>query len=437
MKYSIIRFLAGLTVVSMLSLTACEKDFTNPGAATEDQVLNSADGLIALAVGLQRRWSVSRVSPVYNYVTGSGFSTFELRLINPGNTDENEMSQGKNNISGNNAVVRNLWEQSLLTRAEAQKILDNAAIVPDASVRASLVAYASIFHALANGTLAQFFEQVPLETKQDATFSSAQAALEEAVEVLEKAGTDLSGVTIPTSFLNKTPKSIDIKNTVNALLARFYNQLGQHDKAIAAANAVDLAVKSSFKYDDVNPNPIAFISINTNNVYQPINLSLGLPAALQPDAADKRLTFYFQNTNPAGGDFRAAGFFNGNSVAIPVYLPGEMTLIKAEALARKSMLSEAVTELNKVLTKEPATDAFGVGAGLPAYSGAQTQEAILTEIYRNRCIELFMSGLRLADSKRFNRTAPNESGEERNRNWYPYPNSERDNNPNTPNDPAI
>jgi starch-binding outer membrane protein, SusD/RagB family len=66
MKYSFIQIAMGLAVIATLSLTACEKDFSNPGAATEDQVLASADGLTALAVGLQRRWSVGRQSPVYN-----------------------------------------------------------------------------------------------------------------------------------------------------------------------------------------------------------------------------------------------------------------------------------------------------------------------------------------------------------------------------------
>ena len=63
-----------------------------------------------------------------------------------------------------------------------------------------------------------------------------------------------------------------------------------------------------------------------------------------------------------------------------------MLLIRAEAYARKNDLTNAVTELNKVLTK--TTDVFGLGAGLPAYAGAQTAAAILTEIYRNRQIEL-------------------------------------------------
>ncbi|MCB0577518.1 MAG: hypothetical protein KDC61_23355, partial [Saprospiraceae bacterium] len=58
-------------------------------------------------------------------------------------------------------------------------------------------------------------------------------------------------------------------------------------------------------------------------------------------------------------------------------------------------------------------------------------------IYTNRCMEMMMSGMRLEDSRRFNRPAPNDANEERNRNWYPYPNSERNNNTNTPADPPI
>ncbi|GJM34775.1 MAG: hypothetical protein DHS20C18_37760 [Saprospiraceae bacterium] len=431
-----IKFLIFLTLGAFIG-TSCEKDYTNPGAATEEQVLNSANGLIGLAVGIQKRWSVGRQSPVYATVAGSGFTTFELRLINPGNASENDVSLGKENLSGSNGIVGSIWEQSLLVRNEAQKVLDNADVISDPGTRAGLIAYASIFKALANGTLAQFFEMVPLTTEVDAVFSNGTDAVNDAIATLEAANSALSGATVPSSFLSKTPNSIDLGNTVNALLARFYNQIGNNDAALAAAGKVDLSSTSTFVYDDVNTNPIAFVSILTNNVYQPVDLTLGLPANLQPDPADQRLAFYFQDLNPAGNDFRAAAFFNSATAAIPIYLPGEMLLIRAEAFARKNMVAEAVGELDKVLTKDPADDAFGVGAALGGYSGAMTQEAVLDAIYSNRAMELFMSGLRFADSKRFGRPGPNTTNEERNRNWYPYPNSERDNNKNTPQDPEI
>ena len=110
-----------------------------------------------------------------------------------------------------------------------------------------------------------------------------------------------------------------------------------------------------------------------------------------------------------------------------------MTLIKAEVYARMATpdLANALIELNKIITKKPADDPFGVGADLPA-SGPLTQSQLLEEIYRQRCIELYMSGLKLPDMRRFSR--PNT---ERKRNYFPYPFVERDNNPNTPLDPAF
>ncbi len=425
----------GLLLLSVLFFSSCEKDFVNPGAATESQVLNSADGLIGLTVGIQKRWTVGRQSPVYATVAGSGFSTMELRLINPGNLSENEVSIGGITLTGSNGIVANIWEECLLVRNEADKVLANASKVPDAGVRSGLIAYASIFKALANGTLAQFYQQVPLKTGNSATFSTREDALKDAVAVLENARTVLSSTPVSSAYLSKVPKGIDAVNTVNALLARYHNMLGEHDKAIAAADRVDKTSKSSFSYDAVNTNPIAFVSILTHNVYQPADLTLGLPAALRPAAADKRLAFYFQNLTPANNDFKAAGFWDNATKSIPVYLPGEVILVKAEALARKNQLTDAVTELNKVLTKAPTADAFGVGAGLTNYAGANTQSAILDAIYANRCIELMMSGMRLEDSRRFSRPGPAATGQERNRNWYPYPNSERNNNPNTPADP--
>ena len=111
-----------------------------------------------------------------------------------------------------------------------------------------------------------------------------------------------------------------------------------------------------------------------------------------------------------------------------------MTLIKAEAYARQATpdLTNALVELNKIVTKKPANDPFGVGADLPPIVGPLTQAQILDQIYKHRSIELYMSGLKLEDMRRFGR--PNS---EKKRNFLPYPFLERDNNPNTPADPAF
>jgi hypothetical protein len=66
-----------------------------------------------------------------------------------------------------------------------------------------------------------------------------------------------------------------------------------------------------------------------------------------------------------------------------------------------------------------------------------TSTDLLQDIYKQRRLEMFISGQELEDSRRFGRPAPNTPNEERNRTFLPYPFIERDNNTNTPADPAI
>ena len=407
-----------------LSLTSCDDEFLDPTKPTEVNVFSSRSGLIGAANGLQSKWSVGRQSPIYTIITSSGFTTNELRLLNAGNVDEAELLTGGASVSSKNVVINNLWSQSLVIYAESQKVLDNINIISSPVEKASIFVHASIYKALATGTLIQFFEKVPLKTIKNAEFSSRADAIAATIATLKSTETYLETANGFAGLVG----NIKYKNTVNALLSRFYLMAGENDKALFHANLVDLNSKSSFLYDPVSNNPIAFNAILTPNNYQPIDRNFGLPIAIAPSILDGRVNFYI---NPTSNPTTGAGFFDSNSKLIPLYLPGEIMLIKAEAYARKELLAEAVIELNKVLTKTASTDAFGVGANMPAYSGTFDKPSILTEIYRNRCIELYMSGLKLEDSRRFSRPLI-----ERSRNWYPYPDSERYNNTNTPADPA-
>ncbi len=440
MKRSII-YLTGIIIALSSS---CNEEFEDPSTLKDDEVFSNTAGLISAVVGAQEQWTLGRLSPLYNAVSGAELTTGGLFVVNAGNADEFDISRGKNNLLPENRVLSNLWEQSLLTRYQSQLVIDNLGVVNDPEVAAGIEVYASIFIALANGTLIQFFEQVPLESGQNASFSDRQAVLSNVINTLENARTILNTTTISQEFYDNTPQTIDLENTVNALLARFYLINGDYTAAITAADRVDLTVPSVFGFDDLNLNPLAE-AIISNNRYQPRDLNLGLSGELTPDPGDHRLAFYaetdstfrkFSDTDSTLTAF-GAGFFDVETEAVPVYLPGEVLLIKAEAYARSEDLDNAIIELNRVLTKTAADDIFGIGAGLEEYPGPMDEDAILLEIYKNRCIELFMSGLKLEDSKRFNRPGPNEPGEERNRNLYPYPNSEINNNTNTPPNPAI
>jgi hypothetical protein len=260
------------------------------------------------------------------------------------------------------------------------------------------------------------------------------SAYTRAIAAIDKALATISTTPISASFTANVPAGIDIVNTLNALKARYLLFSGNYTAAITAANLVDLTKRSTFSYDALNLNPVFETSTATNNVFQPIDSTMGLPVGLRPDPSDKRVPFYMTINTTIAPRFRLSGFAATASTAIPVYLPDEMRLIRAEAYVRQASpnLSAAKAELDAVLKQAPTADPFGVGADIAAgYTGPLTAASLLTEIYRNRSIELYMSGLKLEDMRRFERPLT-----ERKRNFFPYPFRERDNNRNTPPDPA-
>ncbi|MFN3795068.1 MAG: RagB/SusD family nutrient uptake outer membrane protein [Chitinophagaceae bacterium] len=420
-------------------MVGCKKNFENPNDATQTQTLSSAVGLTGVAVGVQKAYSTSRAGSLYNLVCANGFSTFELSNRNTGNVDETNLFNGGISVDGNNAVLGNLWASNLKVIYDADNVINNAAKLGDKSYASGLIGYASIFKALALGSLAEFWEKVPdtVAVGNTANFIDRNVAYGKAVAVLDRALATIAANPISTSFISNIPAGIEIPNTLQALKARYSLFAGNYSVALTAANAVNLTVKSEMRFDAVSPNPIFNVSTATNNVFQVRDSTFGLPVALRPVMSDKRVNFYMSINTAAAPRWRINGFGAALSTAWPIYLPSEMTLIKAECYARASTpdLGNAVTELNKILTKTPAGDPFGIGADQPAYSGANTQADILTEIYRNRCIELYMQGWKMEDMRRFGRS--NTPGVEKNRNFYPYPFRERDNNPNTPTDPTF
>lgn len=420
-----------VVLITVLMLASCNQEYLNPSAASQTQVVSDVTGLITLANGLSFKYSITRLSPNYTLPTTSGLLTRELVVLNAGNTDELNLSQGGANVIGNNGVITNLWNQSNLIKSNADLILSNLGIVTDQGTKGPLQAHAAIFKALALGNLAMFWQQAPVATTSKAPFVDRIVVLNEAISILEAAGTELAKAPISSAFSTRIAAGIDYANTINALIARYALMAGNNDKALAAANLVSLAtsVKSEFRHDDLTRNALFETSFGNKNVCEPLNNKFSLPLALETPLSDGRIAFFFS----AGGTLNLgrASFFTSNSSVLPVYRAGEVTLIKAEAFARKNDLANATTELNKILQKLPAADSYAIGANQTAYSGANTQGAILDEIYKQRCIELYLTGMRLEDSRRFGRPTS-----ERSRDFLPYPFSERDNNPNTPADPV-
>ncbi|MEP6261251.1 MAG: hypothetical protein ABJ092_06715 [Gillisia sp.] len=441
-KYIDIKFLA---ILLLLVSSACETDFDNPNAATDEQTYSSREGLLAAAVGMQQLYSTTGLrwiveTPAITTREVAIRSTF-LNLI--------ELEEGGTPLPNFNTNTDGMWSTNYRVLKVGEDIEANVpALNWEPGTQSGLLAYAKLFKALAVGSLAQNFEQVIIETNQEgnAVFVSRQEGLNFAIQQLTEAASLIAANPVSTEFRNEvTAGSIDLRNTIQAMLARYNLFAGNYEAAITAANNVDQSSVSLFRYDLLNLNPIwSRVYLNNAPNWKPRD-RFGLPAEFNINPADGRTDFYLipldalnQNGLPIED---LAGFFDENTEAIPVYLPDEMNLIIAEAHLRKASpdMQAAVTALNIVRTDN--NDPLGVNANIGAYSGEMTVNAILKDIYLNRRLELYLQGMSLEDSRRFGRPQPSGESriftEERNRNFYPYPERERNSNPNTPSDPAI
>ncbi|MEP7254821.1 MAG: RagB/SusD family nutrient uptake outer membrane protein [Ferruginibacter sp.] len=424
--------LVALLLMTALFQISCKKDYTNPNGASEQDVFASAKGLTGVVVGLQRVYALGRGGNEYNLITINGLTTNELIVVNTGNTAEVQLAAGGTSVDGNHSMLTTFWTTCNKVTYDADLVIANANNLADKSYASGLVAYASIFKALAIGDMSQFWEKVPAGNGANVTFIDRVDGFKKAIAVIDDALAKISANPISAAFLSNVPAGIDITNTLNALKARYSLYAGLYAQALVAANLVDITKKSTFNFDALSPNPVFDVATSTNNVVQPRDSTLGLIPALAPSLTDSRVPFYTVINPTIAPRFRINNFGNAVTAAIPVYLPGEITLIKAECYARANDSTTSKTFLNTVITKTPASDPFGVGGNQPAINSYGSYAALFDQIYRQRCIELFMSGQKLEDMRRFGRPLS-----ERKRNLMPYPLRERDNNPNTPADPPF
>jgi len=438
-----------ILILSSSLFIACETEFANPNNPTEDIVLETKDGLYALAIGLRQYYSVTALRQV---IEAPGITTRELGVTNTF-LNINELAKGGAELPAESGGITNPWVTLLRAKGMAESIIEGAnSIELSNGTRSGLLAYSHLFKAMILGNLIQMYEQVPINNSTDgaAMFSDRATVLAECIVLLEEANSQLSATPMSAEFTSAVLwEDLNLQKSINALLSRYHLIAGNYAAAITAADDVindsSPPTSSYWVYDANNENPIWNRTVNSDDLDPQSNF--GLLGAYIPEAGDGRIDFYLGASSgtanaDAGGQALSEmrGFFASSTSSIPVYLPGEMLLNKAEAHARLNQLSDAVTQLNLVRQKDD--DAMGVNANLPAWTGdINNQNDILEEIYKNRSIELFLTGLRFGDSKRFHPdfvvpSAQNTTNE-RNRNFYPYPFLERENNPNTPDDPSI
>lgn len=443
----------------LLLLFSCQKEFTNTNEPREESVYSSVDGFLSVCIGLRVNYSTSALRYAI-YVPG--ITTREIGTTSTYQTPI-DLSYGGTSLTNINTGVGSLFSGLLKNKGQAEDLIKNIdQVTMQDGTRNGILAFAYYFKALDLCNLYQSFEQSPLMNSidGDAVFSSNAEVLDEAIRLVllakeninagvsEKFLDAIGDIKIKDSDIAMEDSDMKMEECCDALLSRLYLYSGEYDLCISVSSGINLKSKSTFTFDNENYNPVYAFAVNGSPYLFPKD-NFGLSGTYQPDPNDGRYDFYLSDPGhlelaELGGDALKSigGFFSAFDTPIPVYLPGEILLNMAEAYARDNDLVNAVTYLNRVMTK--TGDVFGVNAALPdqtTFLTSLSKDDLLEEIYKNRCIELFFTGQRLVDSRRFHPnlvfTMSSDLESERNRNYYPYPQEERDNNTNCPADPEV
>ena len=417
-------------VLLLAAAGGCDLDLTNPNSPTQQATVSSAEGLVALGVGLQNRFGDS----YGNFIYGAGLVTDELgptanSLQGVRDAQVGIVTQGAN-------VTNDLWDSQFRTIKTANDIILNASNVGlSAGTASGLLSLAYMIKAEAITELVQSYEELPIKTIGDETptFATRDEALDYAIALLDTAATTLAATPVSPQFTSSVlAHGLDLKNTIFAYRARVERIAGNDAAAVTAANQVS---RTAFSL-------IPFTSQAVNRVF---NLASGSSGALPLDLyrvsappGYNTLTSYHVTeadlTGPPPLNLALDTYarFTSASSPLPAYYPDEVLLIKAEALVNLSDLAQAQAVLDSVRTDCGGLVATDPNACLPPIVGALTAPQLIDSIYTMRRYELFATGLRWEDARRLGLVGATSVAK---RCWFPYTVGERNANPNVPEDP--
>lgn len=382
-----------------LGIGGCDLDLENPNAPTRGEIVTSVDGVLAVTAGMQAQFAQS----IDDWVTTSSLVTDEWGTQTRALISWIMLFTGEN-FDASFVTVTAPYANAYQVIRSANTALDGARNVDlGTATGAGVTATAKLFKAMALGWLIQNYDEVPVDVADAGGTPRPRAeVLDTIVTLLESARSDLAPIDdadLATFRSRALGAGIDLRNTIDAMLARYYLMDGQYDQAITAAARVDLNVLSVLNYPAPTRNPIE------NLAFQLLYVG-GLQSFVdEAEAGDQRPTYWVDaaaaplGANPTDSVVKPIKVYNVADAPFPLYLPDEMKLIQAEAYTRLGQYGPAATLVNEVRTQA----ALPPVAGLPALPAAalDTEAELLAQIAYERRYELYMQGLRWEDTRRF------------------------------------
>ena len=391
----------GTLAMAAAMFSACDLDLTNPNALTEEQVVTDIDGVIALAVGMQGQFAQC----FEDFIVPSSLVTDEWGTRTRSLLSYQSLFTGQN-FENTYDVVSSPYACTFQITKSANTLLTaapNVGLGP--GLQAGITSLAKLFRAMALGFSATIYEQLPVNiSPTGATPLPRSEVFDTVIALLESARSDIANVPDAdlAGFRSRVLGSgIDIRNTIDAMIARYALFDGRYQLANDAALRVSPTVLSTLAFTAPTTNPIYGLAI----LLQYVGGTTNFVAAAEP--GDRRPAYWLQTAvapisgNPQDSLSYTLQRYSTQNETIPLYLPDEMKLIRAEAQARLGNLQAARDLINQVRTQTTSAVNEPV-AGLPALTEAQLPDlnSILRQIAYERRYELYMQGLRWEDTRR-------------------------------------
>lgn len=396
----------GLSIAMAAALvgSACDMDFTDPINPNEELAINTTLGLMQVGVGLQAEFGNAIDAPIYvdalvtDYIGAIAQAFESFRNADAGLPINN--SEGPSTEP---------WAELYDVVQVADVLIENVPNVPmDAGTASGLLSLAKLHKAMAFGNLLNVYERIPLDVgidNLDAEFATRTAAYAEVLRLLNEARQHIVTTPVSADFTNAVvAPGFNLTTTIDAMIARYSLISGDLATAATAAARVPRTVLSELRFTTSDVNPLWNLWFNSGNAWRMRPEDRFRTSA---QAGDKRVDYFVRasTTNAASNTASPLDDFVRYSTreeSLPVYLPDEMLLIRAEVAARGGNLGEALTLLNQVRTQctSPLNEPV---ACLPALTAADvpTQAAMLEAIHRERQYELYLQGLHWSDARRF------------------------------------
>ncbi|HEX6372469.1 MAG TPA: RagB/SusD family nutrient uptake outer membrane protein [Longimicrobium sp.] len=418
------RLLRGCVVLAAALATAgCELDLTDPNAPGEEVVLSSPELVLTTAVGIQAQMAEN----IHIFVRAPALVTDEWGVRQRALEADRSLVTGT--VDAAFGTVSDPFAAAYRITRTADLLIEAAPRVElGTGLETGVVALSKLMKAMALGYLTLQYQELPLS--HDAIGAAPvprDQVRDQVIALLESARTDLGAVTDAqlTDFNTRILSGgLNLRSTVDALLARYYLFDGQYQNAITAAQRVNLGVLSQLLYPNPGLNPIQNYGfgldyVGTRRVF-----------FTEAQAGDARPAYWSTRTGVAGLPDSVFNFnrYGNRNDAFPVYLPDEMRLIQAEAHTQLGQLDQARTLVNAVRTQCSSTVAEPLACmtALPVES-LDTQAELLTEILYQRRYELYAQGLRWEDLRRLSAYTTRRPSIQ----FLPYPTSECQRNPNS------